>query len=49
MRIEVMAWTILDARTHTQTLNIHFINNVKLSSSGFDKNPLTTKHNFSKA
>jgi hypothetical protein len=36
---------IWDACTHTQTLNSHFDNYVKLSQSGLDKNPLTTKHN----
>jgi hypothetical protein len=37
MRKEVMALTILDARKHTQTLNIHFVNNIKLSASGLTK------------
>jgi hypothetical protein len=36
------------ARTHTQTLNNHYDNYIKLSASGLDKNPLTTKHNISK-
>jgi hypothetical protein len=48
MHTEVMAWTSLDTRTHTQTLNSYFDNYVELSVSRLDKNPLTTKHNTSK-
>jgi hypothetical protein len=45
---EVIAWTSLDACMHTQTLNSHFDISVELSTSGLDKNPLSTKHNTSK-
>jgi hypothetical protein len=48
MHKEVIAWTSLDTRTHTQTLNSKFDYYVEPSASGPDKIPVTTKHNTSK-